>query len=72
MTKFLEKLPLVKTSCVLGLVALVLITWAVLDPRPVPVFLAMSLGQVIGTGSVVLFLAALAMRTPAKTKESMP
>jgi hypothetical protein len=46
-------------ACVLGLVALALIVWSVLVPRPVPVFLAMTLAQGIGTLSFLLFLATM-------------
>lgn len=70
MSSILSRIPLVKFACVAGLVALALIVWSVLDPRPIPVFLAMSLGQVIGTSSLVLFLAALALRTPDKRETS--
>lgn len=68
---WISKIPLVKTACVLGLFALALIVWAILDPRPIPVMAAMSIGQVIGTGSLVLFLAALALQTPAKPAEKI-
>jgi hypothetical protein len=44
----------------LALVALGLIAWSLLDPAPLPVIGAMSLGQVIGTGSLAFFLFAIA------------
>jgi hypothetical protein len=47
---------LLMTSCFLTLVALGLMAWSVLDPRPIPVITAMSLGQVLGTLSLGLFL----------------
>lgn len=50
---------LVDVACVLALVGLAAMTWSILDPRPVPVFLAMSAGQAIGTLSLLLFLFAL-------------
>ncbi len=43
-------------ACVLALFALGLIVWGVVDPRPIPVIVAMSVGQVIGTLSFVVFL----------------
>jgi hypothetical protein len=46
---------LLTVSCVCALVALVLMVWSVLDPRPVPVIVAMSVGQVIGTFSLLLY-----------------
>ncbi len=43
-------------ACVVALVALLLICWSMVDPRPIPVILAMSLGQVLGTMSFAAFL----------------
>jgi hypothetical protein len=43
-------------SCLLALVALGLIVWSLLDPRPLPVIGAMSVGQVLGTLSFGSFL----------------
>jgi hypothetical protein len=48
-------------ACVCALVALALICWSLFDPRPVPVILAMSLGQIIGTMSFVAFLYVVAL-----------
>lgn len=50
---------LVDVACVAALVGLAAMTWAIVDPRPVPVFVAMSAGQVIGTFSLFLFLVTL-------------
>lgn len=50
---------LARLACVLALVGLAAMTWSVLDPRPVPVFLAMSAGQAIGTFSLLLFFFVL-------------
>lgn len=47
-------------ACGLGLVSLALIVTSVVSPRPIPVFLAMSVAQVIGTISFVMFLAVVA------------
>lgn len=47
---------LLDAACVFGLVALGLIVWSVVDPRPVPVILAMSVGQAIGTLSFLAFI----------------
>jgi hypothetical protein len=46
-------------ACVLALVALGLIVWPLLDPRPIPVIVAMSVGQVIGTLSFGTFLVVV-------------
>jgi MFS family permease len=43
-------------SCSLALVALGLMIWSLFDPRPIPVVVAMSVGQGIGTLSLISFL----------------
>ena len=43
-------------ACILALIALGLMTWSLFDPRPVPVIVAMSIGQAIGTLSFAAFL----------------
>lgn len=50
---------LLTISCSMALVALALMVWSILDPRPIPVVLAMSLGQAIGTISMISFLAVV-------------
>jgi hypothetical protein len=50
----------IRFSCVLALVALVLIVWSMFDPRPIPVVLAMSVGQALGTVSFAAFLLVVA------------
>lgn len=50
---------LITFSCVLGLVAMALMCWSVLDPTPVPVLFAMSVGQAIGTLSLLCYIAAV-------------
>jgi hypothetical protein len=52
--------PLVRFSCVLGLAALSLMVWSVLDRTVWPVLVALSVGQGIGTLSLLLFLVAIA------------
>ena len=51
---------LLRVACVLGLVALPLMVWSVFDPTVWPVLVALSVGQVIGTLSFVLFGIAVA------------
>lgn len=59
----LPKLPsserLLRVACVLGLVALALMVLSVLDPTVWPVLIALSLGQVLGTLSLGLYLLAV-------------
>jgi hypothetical protein len=50
---------LLQAACVLALVALGLIVWSLLDPRPLPVVAAMSVAQGLGTLSFVAFLAVV-------------
>jgi peptidoglycan/LPS O-acetylase OafA/YrhL len=46
----------IRSSCVLALAALGLIVWSLVDPRPIPVVLAMSVAQALGTLSFAAFL----------------
>ena len=48
-------MPLLRIACALAFVGLALMVWSVLDPRPPPVLIAMSLGQAIGTLSLALY-----------------
>ena len=43
-------------ACVLGLIGLALMTWSLFDQGWIPVMMAMSVGQGIGTLSFALFL----------------
>ncbi len=49
-----------RIASVLALLALVLMVWSVLDPRPAPVLIGLSVGQGIGTLSFVLYLLVVA------------
>jgi hypothetical protein len=42
-------------ACVTALAALALMTWPLFDPRVWPVIIAMSVGQVLGTASLVAY-----------------
>jgi hypothetical protein len=46
-------------ACVLCLLGLASMVWSVLDPRPVPVMFAMSVGQGLGILSFLCYLAAI-------------
>ena len=48
-----------RIACVLTLIGLALIVWPLLDPRPVPVIVAMSVAQGIGTLAFLLYLRAV-------------
>jgi len=51
---------LLSAACGFALAALGLMVWSLFDPRPVPVVLAMSLGQLLGTLSLAAFLLVAA------------
>lgn len=51
----------VRWACYFSLVALGLIIWSLVSQKPLPVIAAMSLGQVLGTLSLLLFLASIAL-----------
>ena len=48
-----------RLATVAALVAIALMVWSLLDPRPVPVVVAMSAGQALGTLSLVTFLVVV-------------
>jgi hypothetical protein len=50
-----------RLACILALITLGLIVWSLLDPRPIPVILAMSVAQGLGTFSLVIFLVTVAL-----------
>lgn len=49
----------VRRACLLALAALGLIVWSMLQPKPLPVVVAMSMGQLLGTLSLALFAYAV-------------
>ncbi len=48
-----------RAACLLALVAVALMVWSLLEPTPMPVLVAMSVGQVLGTISLLLFGAVV-------------
>jgi hypothetical protein len=44
-------------ACLGALLAIALKVWSLLEPTPMPVLVAMSVGQVLGTLALVAFLA---------------
>ena len=57
-------------SCLCGLAALGLMTWQVFDPSVVPVIVAMSVGQVLGTASFTAYLFVVLADLRARRSES--
>jgi hypothetical protein len=43
-------------ACSFALSAVALMVWSLFDPRPIPVVVAMSVGQVLGTLSLLAFV----------------
>jgi hypothetical protein len=52
---------LVRLACALALVALAIICFSVLYPRPLPVILAMSVGHAIGGAAFACYLLAVVL-----------
>ena len=48
-------------SALLALAGLALVALSLLVPKPLPVVAAMTLGQVLGTASLLLFVSALVL-----------
>lgn len=55
-------------ACMLALLALALIVWSLVDPRPIPVIVAMSVGQVLGTLSFGAFIMVVARDVRSRYK----
>jgi len=65
---------LVRVACVLALLALALVCWSVLQPRPIPVILAMSAGHAIGGTAFACYLLAVildAVRRPRPAVDAL-
>ncbi len=68
----LNQVRLLRIAAILALVGLALMVWSLLDPRPIPIMAAMSVGQGLGTLSFVIFLLVLlqdAWRANRKRKD---
>jgi len=57
--RLLEISTLLKISSVLTLIGLALMVWSLAQPTPMPVILAMSVGQILGILAFLLFGAAI-------------
>jgi hypothetical protein len=47
---------LLRVSALLTLVGLALMVWSIVQPTPLPVMLAMTIGQLVGTTAFALYL----------------
>ena len=59
-------------ACFCALAAIGLMTWSLLDPRPIPVVVAMSVGQALGTASLVAFLVVVSVDLRKRMAEPAP
>ena len=50
---------LLRLAAIMALIGLAFMVWSLLDPRPVPIMAAMSVGQGIGTLSFLLFVVVV-------------
>jgi hypothetical protein len=50
---------LTRVACVLALIGLVMMVYSILSPRPLPVILAMSVGQMFGMAAVACYVLAI-------------
>lgn len=50
---------MLRVACGLTLVGLALMVWSMIDPSPLPVMLAMSVGQLVGTAAFALYGVAV-------------
>jgi len=55
----ITSMTLLRASAVLTILALGFMAWSLLDPTPLPVMLAMSVGQIFGTLAFAMFLAVI-------------
>ncbi len=66
---------LLQVGCVLGLLGLTLFSWSILDPSPLPVIAAMSVGQVLGGAAFLCYLTAIVVdmvrTTPRQTAHGL-
>ena len=55
----MSSMAMLRAAAVLTIVALGCMAWSLLDPTPLPVMLAMSVGQMFGTLAFALYLAVI-------------
>ena len=57
--KRISTMGMLRIACALAVVGLLLMMWSLFDPHAQPVLLALSLGQLVGTTSFVLYLCVI-------------
>jgi hypothetical protein len=65
---------LIRVACWLSLIGLGIMTYSILSPRPLPVILAMSVGQVIGGAGFACYIVAVVLDAARERhdKSSLP
>jgi len=63
-------LKLTRAACILALIGLALMTWSLLDPRAIPVIVAMSVGHAFGFGAFGCYLLAVILDVRSARAES--
>jgi hypothetical protein len=61
-----------RVSCVLTLVGLALMAWSMVQPTWMPVMLAMSVGQLVGTTAFAIFLVVIVRDLRRRIREAPP
>jgi hypothetical protein len=61
-----------RVSCVLTLVGLALMAWSMVQPTWMPVMLAMSVGQIVGTTAFAIFLVVIVRDLRRRVREAPP
>ena len=61
-----------RVSCVLTLFALALMAWSMVQPTWMPVMLAMSVGQLVGTSAFAIFIAVIVRDLRRRVREAPP
>jgi len=65
-------LKLTRAACILALIGLALMSWSLLDPRAIPVIVAMSIGHAFGFGAFGCYLLAVVLDVRGARAESAP
>ncbi len=61
-----------RVSCVLTLFGLALMAWSMVQPTWMPVMLAMSVGQLVGTSAFAIFIAVIVRDLRRRVREAPP
>jgi len=59
LTKNITPMGWLRAACVLAVVGLALMMWSLFDPQVRPVLIALSVGQVIGTLSLAIYITVI-------------